>query len=617
MSQYGPVFSILTVSIIAHAILRHHLLEMRIVLRRGVVYVTALAASGAVLSCLIYLFTLAFHSAQRTVVTDILVGCAVAIIFLPIKATIEKLLDLYLYRSRYHYQSTVKLASEVISRRLKLPFVLECFSDVVNRTMKPDRIHIYLKADSSSPHYSLQFSSISATVHAPVPPASLGSEHAVPMALAARVGALSGDAGDGQPWGPELRRLGTDLAIPIVYETGLLGFVLLGPKLSGDAYFANDVDLLATLTNQAGLAIKNAQLYRQVVLINEYLQNIVATIESGVVAVDSAGQVTMFNRAAEHLTGRAADALLGVGAERLPVGLAEPLTATLEDGELRILPEIELAGPGGQVVPVMCLTSLLREPTGESLGAVAVFSDLTPVKELETQRRRAERLAYFETLAAGIAHEIKNPLVAIKTFVQLLPRRFGDEQFRERFGRVAGREVDRMLNLVERLQVLARPDSRQHRPLDLRAPVAEALELLQPRLEENRISVQWDPGPEPRYIVGGHEELEQLFLNLCINALEAMSPGGALVVRVAPAGRGWAVEIDDTGPGIRADLLPKMFDPFVTTKVHGSGLGLAICASIAHVHGATIRAVNKTGAPGAVFTVEFPEGALAGMPQIA
>lgn len=511
------------------------------------------------------------------------------------------------------------MVSEAIVRRLKLSYVLEYVAGVIHQTVRPEYVYIYIKGDPAVSNYVLQLSSVNATVHAAPPPTVIGDDHSVPVALARLAGALSIDAADGQPWAPELRQLGADLAIPVVYETGLLGFILLGPKLSGDAYFANDVDLLATITNQAGLAIKNVQLYRQVVLINEHLQNIVATIESGVVAVDSAGQITMFNRAAEHLTGLASEDLSTFGLERLPSGLAEPLAATLRDGEPRILPEIELPAPEGQMVPVMCLTSSLREPTGESLGAVAVFSDLTPVKQLETERRRAERLAYFETLAAGIAHEIKNPLVAIKTFVQLFPRRFHEEQFRDGFGRVAGREIDRMLHLVERLQVLAKPTARQHRALDLRTPVNAALELLQPRLEEKCIALQWDPGPDARYVLGGEEELEQLFLNLCINALEAMSPGGTLTVRIVERETAWAaeVEVEDTGPGVPEELVAKIFDPFVTTKVHGSGLGLAICASIANVHRASISARNKSGAPGAIFTVEFPEDAMAAMPHTA
>ncbi|PYN09392.1 MAG: hypothetical protein DME06_15340, partial [Candidatus Rokuibacteriota bacterium] len=300
-----------------------------------------------------------------------------------------------------------------------------------------------------------------------------------------------------------------------------------------------DIDLLSTLANQAGVAIKNAQLYEQVVLINEYLQNIVGTIESGVVAINRAGHVTIFNRAAEQLTGLGIDTLVGRAIAELPVALRQPLAATAEDGQARVLAEVELAKPGGSTLPVLCLTSPLRDPAGGLLGAVAVFTDLTALKQLEMERRRAERLAYFEVLAAGIGHEIKNPLVAIKTFAQLLPRKFLDEQFRQEFARVVGREIGRMEHLVGRLRALARPGGGPHRALDLRAPIADAVELLQPRLDEKGISIRWTPGPNPSQVQGDHAALEQLFLNLFGNALDAMEAGGVRAVRHHQAARVW------------------------------------------------------------------------------
>src|SRR5207245_1871318 len=161
----------------------------------------------------------------------------------------------------------------------------------------------------------------------------------------------------------ELTRLNWSLVLPLISENTVIGLIAVGPKLSGDPFYPQDLDLLMTLANQAGVAVKNAQLYARVVLANEYINSTVATSES----------------------------------------------------------------------------------------AVAVFSDLTQLKELQEGRRRAERLSYFEMLASGIAHEIKNPLVAIKTFAQLLPRRHADAQFVEEFGRIAAREILRMERLLERL----------------------------------------------------------------------------------------------------------------------------------------------------------------------
>jgi PAS domain S-box-containing protein len=363
-----------------------------------------------------------------------------------------------------------------------------------------------------------------------------------------------------------------------------------------------------TLANQAGVAVKNAQLYAAVVLANEYLENIVATIESGVIAIDAVGKITMFNRAAEHLTGLQPELILGRYTDALPACLAEPLRVTVVDGEARIQPEVELptvAPDGPTSRPVICTVSPVRDPGGAVLGAVAVFSDLTPLKELEVERRRAERLAYFQALAAGIAHEIKNPLVAIKTFAQLLPRRQGEARFLEEFGRISTREIDRMQRLVDRLRTLSRPAGAPRHPVDLRLPLAEALELVKPTLEEKGLALAATLGTQPCVVLGNHPELEELFLNLVLNAHDATPGGGSIAVELTRTETQVTVSVADSGSGIAPELLERVFEPFFTTKARGSGLGLAISAGIAQAHGARLRVHNRP-AGGAVFNVEFP-----------
>jgi two-component system sensor histidine kinase AtoS len=405
------------------------------------------------------------------------------------------------------------------------------------------------------------------------------------------------------------------LVLPVLSEDSVIGIIALGPKLSGDPYYPQDLDLLMTLANQAGIAIKNAQLYAEVVLANEYIENIVATIESGVIAISGAGEVAMFNRAAEQLTGLAAQDVKGRPVSVLPACLREALVASVADGQQRTEPEIELPSAVAKVKPkpVICTTSPLRDPTGSVLGAVTVFSDLTPLKELEVERRRAERLAYFEVLASGIGHEIKNPLVAIKTFAQLLPRRHHDERFVEDFGKVVTREIGRMESLVDRLRTLSRPGERPRHPLDLRGPLGEALEFLQPAFDDKGVVLASTIADGPCVVLGDHAELSQVFLNLLLNAQEATPNAGRVDVELSRGEHHVRFVVADTGPGIPAELLERVFDPFFTTKDHGSGLGLAICAGIAQGHGARLRAENRPSG-GAIFSLEFPVAAASSIP---
>jgi signal transduction histidine kinase len=261
----------------------------------------------------------------------------------------------------------------------------------------------------------------------------------------------------------------------------------------------------------------------------------------------------------------------------------------------------------GHSVPIISSSSTLHDRTGSVLGAVTVFSDLSRVKELEREKRRAERLASIGALASGLAHEIKNPLVAIKTFAELLPERFTDEDFHGDFSRVVVREIERIDDLVARLRGLT-PTAHRLVPMDVLGPVRETLVLLKGQFEQAHVSVVTSFQEKLPFVSADANQLKQLFLNICVNAVEAMPSGGELSVTVrreeALGAQTVTAEFEDTGGGIPADILPKIFDPFVTSKERGSGLGLSICRGIADAHRATIYARNSDR--GAVIAVEFP-----------
>jgi len=583
-------------------------MDLRLVVHRGLTFAIAMLLSlcPVAVALAFYWPTLVAHFGPDELI--FLLGATVVVAFLvpPTRDIARRLLDRYVYRTRANYQRTVREASRMLTRVLDLKRLLPFISKTVVEATSVEGVAIYLRDEDGFRRAMAQRRNEASEFEAPATaPAS------VIAALTRVQEALVADEVARQIVTDADRMLSDDLAVtnwalllPVISDDGLIAFIAVGSKLSGDPFYSQDLDLLMTLANQAGIAIKNARLYAQVVLANEYIENIVATIESGVVAITSAGRIAMFNRAAERLTGLAADEIKDQTAARLAPCLSEPLRASAADGVARTLPEIELPG-ADRARPVMCTTSPLRDPDGIVLGAVAVFSDLTPLKELEIERRRAERLAYFEVLASGIAHEIKNPLVAIKTFTQLLPRRAREPQFVDEFGRIVGREIHRMERVVDRLRTLAHPGRRPEYAVDVRAPLAEALEFMQATFDEKSVTIDASLGDTPCRVLGDHQNLEQLFLNLLMNAHEATPPGGTLSIAVTREAEHVTVSVGDTGPGIAPELLEKIFEPFFTTKQRGSGLGLAISAGVAQAHGARLRAANRPGG-GAIFSVQFP-----------
>ncbi len=226
----------------------------------------------------------------------------------------------------------------------------------------------------------------------------------------------------------------------------------------------------------------------------------------------------------------------------------------------------------------------------------------------EAEKRRAERLVSFGAFARGLAHEIKNPLVAIRTFAELLPERASDAEFRDSFAKIVLQEIERIDQLVARLRGFAASPTVRFRPVDLYQLLRETLALLRGEIERARVRVLMTGDRSTPLILGDPAQLKQLLLNVLMNALEAIDHGGEVAIGMSHSlpSHQVVVEISDTGPGVPTELLSKMFETFVTTKPEGSGLGLAICRAIADAHHAVIRAENNSGKPGMTIILEFP-----------
>jgi PAS domain S-box-containing protein len=360
------------------------------------------------------------------------------------------------------------------------------------------------------------------------------------------------------------------------------------------------------------------QRYTELSDLKSYTDHILSSLVSGLVTLDLDGRVVTMNPAAEALTGCAASALRGRAAtdafQQLPELrdlLLETLRSRVGVGPVSFM----LARSDGRSVPVELATTPLRGGEGQALGVVAVLRDLTSFRQLEEQLRRSDRLAALGTLAAGLAHEIKNPLTAIMTFSRHIARRFNDERFRQRFQSVVPRELERLNAIVDGLLRLARPARLVLAPVHLAPLLEQALDLYAPQIEARGIRVrrEWPVGIPP--VPGDAEHLYQAFLNLVANAIDAMEEGGTLTVEL-----GWprfgessagvprdrlVVEIADTGSGIKPEESPNVFNPFFTTKSGGTGLGLAIAHKIIEDHGGTVTFRSAPG-QGTVFTVGLP-----------
>lgn len=431
----------------------------------------------------------------------------------------------------------------------------------------------------------------------------------------------------------EMALLNATVVIGIFAREHLAGVLLLGRRLSGRIYGSEEQNALQVLCGQLAVALENAELFTEVQNARIYNETLLQNLTTGVVAANADRRVTIFNKEAEQITGYRADSVIGQPLDNLPPQLREVLAHTLESGETQEHQEIALRAPS-QNLTVRASSSIFHDRTGRMLGALMVVTDVTALKRLEAQIRRSDRLASLGTLSAGMAHEIKNPLVSIKTFAQLLPERYQDSDFRETFSSLIGHEIDRIDSLVNQLLRFARPAKPLLRPMHVHGVLEKSLQLVGHRLYQKQIKLTRHWHADVDTIRADADQLEQVFLNFFLNAMDAMEQGGELTVSTDIRGSDeWfdalgstngqgdvdevlRITVRDNGVGIRAEDITHVFDPFFTTKAYGSGLGLSVVHGIVQEHGGHIE-VESELSKGTAFHILLPLARFAELAPLA
>jgi PAS domain S-box-containing protein len=615
--KYGPYFSLFLVGSTAHAIIRHRLMDIRLVIRQSITYLLSLSATVGIMWGVLIIVSTAVDQQLRTgeFILPLLMGLGGVVIFLPIRMRAQRLLDQYCYRDPYDYGQATRVMSRVMASLMRLQPLCDYLTTFILTTLKVEAVAVYVCRE----HDELERYTAQTTEDDRQLPHTLSTPEV--MRLMTCVGApivrdeleFWPDNDAAAHLAEAFASLQSDVIIPLLVENKVAAVISVGGKMSGDPFFTHDLELLSTVGHQASVALRRAQLYEEVTWMKEYNEGILRRMQSGVIAVSQKGVITMMNAAAAHLIQVEATEVTGSSvAEVLPEALREPLRHSLAGTTMYTNQEVSVRLATGRTLPIAISTSVLHGTEGELTGAILVFHDLSRLKQLEEEKRRIERLASVGAFVSGIAHEIKNPLVAIKTFAELLPEQYDDAEFRDTFTQVALHEVERIDTLVRRLRSMGSSSSLQMRPVNILTPLDETLALLSGELSTRHITLVYEaPKPLPT-ILGDHNQLKQVFLNLCLNSVEAMEKDGILRITVrlddihddTPALM--LVEIADTGPGIPAEYLPTIFEPFVTSKDTGSGLGLAICKGIVDYHRGMIQAANCPHGPGAIFTVKLP-----------
>ena len=608
LNQYAPLRIVTFTLIIAYGITSRGILNVRSALRLALSYLLLAIYTGVICTASWYVARSAFHylNIQSDFGVVLCSGVTVAMLVNSASTPLRRVTQKILPSADVDFESTVASVAHIVQTVTTFSELLERFATVLRRAVSAPRVDVFLleggglygpeTADGQRtfmPLDDILFTQIRAGA------ADLASEDlhrrppgALRDALLARMEALA-----------------ADLIVPVRYHGQLSGLLVLAPRLSGRIYGTTGRATLRLIAEQLGVAVANSRLYTEARQSQAYNQFLVEHLSCGVIATDPVGNLTVVNPEARrvlHLDESATPAEID-----LPADMTRLIAPTLEGDTIARNEEIILR-PGARDqahVRVSCLP--FASETNALLGAVLVIYDHTTLEHLQRQVRQADRLASIGTLASGMAHEIKNPLTALKTFTQLLPKRYNDAEFRHDFSGLAGSEIARIERIVNQLLAFARPAPLMIEQVSLHEIIDGAMRLVGPQASRQQVSVRKSLGADHDFIAADKDRLQQVLLNLMLNALQASEPGGWVEIATESEIGGVdhepvvRLDVRDNGSGISQDLLPHIFDPFFTTKSEGTGLGLSVSYNIVAEHKGRLEAQSEPG-KGTVFSMYLP-----------
>jgi PAS domain S-box-containing protein len=350
------------------------------------------------------------------------------------------------------------------------------------------------------------------------------------------------------------------------------------------------------------------QRFNEILELKAYNDIVLASMTNGLITLDIDSRIVSANGAAESILGLEGRHWQGISFREMwpeDNSFVRLLQKCLQSQTPCRNQEISLDTGKGEQRTLMVNTSFLEDGRGGKMGVLVVINDITEVKVLEAQMRQSDRLAALGTLSAGLAHEIRNPLSAIKTFVQLLPRKISNPAFFDKFQTTVPRELNRINDLIESLLELARPPKLEFKMTSLSGCLSQVEDLYRDKLEAANITLEISQRESLPELWVDREHLVRALSNIVVNALEAMPEGGNLSVTSEELAGGVVLQFTDTGVGMDEATTDKIFNPFFTTKDTGTGLGLAMTHKIIQEHGGDIEVDSVVG-KGTTFTLTFP-----------
>jgi len=596
----------------AYAILRYRLMDVDIIFQEGYVYTLATLAVLSIFYGLIFTVSKAGELSGTAMVALILIA---AFVFQPIRNWIQEQLDrYYFYKDRYDYRRTLIEFARELGSPTNLGDMLESVADRLIRTLGIRHVAFFVWDEGES-RFRLELASNrrgKQTENVPygLDMSFLSASPRKPYLFFERTRNLLDVVSHEMPVSARrsIAELELTYYLPCSARGRTIAYLGVSRTETGDFLSSEDVELLVTLSGYVGIAVDNSMLYQSLARkveeyekLKEFSENIVESINVGILAADLEDRVESWNSQIEKLTGISRERALGRKlSELLPTDLYERLGAGVENVYKFVLK------PKDVTLNIAIAPLISRE--GAQIGRLIIFDDVTERAELERRLMQADKLSSIGLLAAGVAHEVNTPLAVISTYAQMLAKQIsGDEQKAPLLEKIA-RQTFRASEIVNSLLNFSRTSPTEFVSVDLNKVLRETLALMEHQMTKSGVTAALDLDEALPRIKGNPGKLQQVFLNLFLNARDAMERGGVLALKTSAQDRRVLVTVTDSGAGIARENLEKIFDPFFTTKgaKKGTGLGLSVSYGIVREHGGNIEVQSELGA-GTRFELSFAQ----------
>ncbi len=641
------------------AIVRYRLMDVDLIFKRGVTYTLATAALVALYFVVVAVSAEIVHTRLPYLRIWGLLAAIVAtgLIFEPLKRAIQARVDRVFDQKRFDYRETLVDFGRSLNSQTDLRALVDSIVERLPQTLLVTRVAVFLATESASGLPESEARPREA------PSFELAASHGLTNLQAAELSTLNLQSAvrfldfDSPHANPHVflenpqqalhlpdadrhtaARLDLNYYLPcrVANRTGpgtrTVAVIGLGRTNDGDFLSSEDMEVLESLAGYIGIAIQNAQLYRSLESkINEFErlkdfnQNIVESINIGIFAVDLDDRIESWNAQMEVLFARSrAEALHQPMAALLPPDFISRFETIRGDGAAHgthTLYKFRLALPTGETRTANISIAPLLTRSFDVVGRIILVDDITDRLQLEAQLTQSEKLSSIGLLAAGVAHEVNTPLAVISSYTQMLSKQIrSDNVMSARLAPVLEKitqQTFRASEIVNGLLNFSRTSATEFIRIDLNQLLHDSVILLEHQFKTARIRIETDLAPSLAPIQGNQGKLQQVILNLMLNARDAMqsTPAGEAVLSIrtrTTESNHVIVEIQDSGAGISAEHLHRIFDPFFTTKTNpapgqhkGTGLGLAVSYGILQEHGGKITAESAPG-HGTTFRLEIP-----------